>query len=857
MRSARAEIWPREACALALAAMLSIACSPTSAPQNSMGSGGAGVGGATGSGSGGNTATATGGGSSGGCPAGMALCGGACVAVLNSPTNCGGCGLLCNAPGQQCSNGACGCASGYSDCGSGCVAVTSDPANCGSCGNACGLQVCSSGVCSDSCAAGLKACTGACIDVNTDPANCGDCGKTCAAGSQCVSGTCQCSGGFISCGGSCVDVKSDATHCGTCSTVCSSGLCVAGVCQAGTSGSGGGTGVGGATGTGGTGATGGAAAGTGGASVSCEAPLSACDSRCVDLQTDAENCGKCYTACPTGVCNAGVCPKVKDCYKPIVVTSPLITDFEDYDGTDLTKWGFAFNGKAGTADAVYAGPYFYDDDTGTPTSEMTTGHESTYAVSTSNPQATNYGGGMGLWMGCVDAKAYAGVSLWVRGETPTGTVNLTVAMEDTTKPSEDDPAGGGTCESTSEDDCKPGNFDVPVTSTWANLLVPWESFKPGIAAGGKEVPIDGHNVTGLGFSIPLEYVPVDPEDPEGEYKAAPGAYELEVDDIGFIASGACPAGQELCGVACADYQTDKNNCGSCGNACDASRACVGGKCVCPTNYTDCEGQCVDLQIDSQNCGGCGKPCSGPCVGGTCQASTCTAGAAKQEENCTEGSSITLGKYWVNNNQWGDDGVSGQLCIWKTCESGNTVGWGTSWEWSGGSASQVKSYGSIILGWQWGWKIQNTGLPVQLSASSNVTCGWTFKAPASGTFNVAYDLFAHTAADPGSSSDPTDEIMIWLYSGNGAAPIGAQEATATVAATTWALHRGNNGRWNVMSYVRASNTESATFNIMDFTKDLVSRGWIASSKYLVSIQAGSEAFTGSAELDTSSYYCTIQ
>jgi hypothetical protein len=856
MRSAWAVTWPRGACALALAATLCTACSTSNAPQLPVGSGGTGTGGAANGGGvfgGGGTGTATGGGSSGGCPAGTALCGGTCVPVLNNPANCGSCGVVCSTPSQQCSNGACVCASGYSDCGSGCVAVTADPNNCGGCGKACvQTQVCSQGMCSDSCAVGLTACSGACVDLMTDAANCNGCGSACVAGSQCVGGTCQCTGGLISCGGECVDIKNDPNHCGTCTTVCASGVCVAGECQTGTPGSGGGTGAGGG------GAAGGASAGTGGASITCEAPLSACDTRCVDLQTDAENCGKCYTSCPTGVCNAGVCPKVKDCFKPIVVTSPLLTDFEDYDGTDITQWGFAFNGKAGTEDAVYAGTYFYDDSTGTPTAEMAAGHASEYAASTSNPQATDWGGGMGLWISCVDVTAYDGISMWVRGDAPTGKVNMTVAMEETSKPDEDDAAGGGTCESSSEDDCKPGNYDIPVTSTWTELLVPWESFEPGVAANGKAVPVDGHNITGLGFSIPLEYVPVDPEDPEGDYKAAPGSYEFQIDDISFIGqAGVCPAGQQLCGAACADYQTDAENCGSCGNACDPSRACVGGQCACPTGYTDCDGQCVDPQIDSQNCGGCGKPCSGPCVGGSCQASTCTSGAAHQEESCTEGASITIGKYWVNNNQWGDAGASGQLCIWKTCESGNTIGWGTSWQWSGGSSSQVKSYASVVLGWQWGWKIQNTGLPIQLSASRNVTCGWTFKAPTSGTFNVAYDLFAHTSADPGSSSDPTDEIMIWLNRGGGAAPIGSQEATATVAATTWALHRGNNGRWNVMSYVRASNTESATFNIMDFMKDLVSRGWIASSKYLVSIQAGSEAFTGSAELDTDSYYCTIQ
>jgi xyloglucan-specific endo-beta-1,4-glucanase len=45
--------------------------------------------------------------------------------------------------------------------------------------------------------------------------------------------------------------------------------------------------------------------------------------------------------------------------------------------------------------------------------------------------------------------------------------------------------------------------------------------------------------------------------------------------------------------------------------------------------------------------------------------------------------------------------------------------------------------------------------------------------------------------------------------------------------------------------------------MDFMNDLVSRGWVQSSKYLTSVQSGTEIFTGTGELDTTGYYCRIQ
>jgi hypothetical protein len=622
---------------------------------------------------------------------------------------------------------------------------------------------------------------------------------------------------------------------------------------------------GGATATPGGGTGPGNPAGQGGASnptsgaggqptVSCNTGMTACGNQCVDVRTDTANCGRCGNACQNGACSAGACPKTKMCFAPVTLASPALADFESYNGTDsIDMWGFSLPATPGV---VYAGPYKWDDATGTPSIAMTTGRESKYALSTSNPQATAYGGGLGIWMSCIDASAYAGISLWVRGETPTDTAYMTLAMEETSAPAETDPAEGGTCVAVAEADCEAPHVDIPVTATWTQLLIPWASFTPGVAANGSEVPVDGHNLAGLGFGISLAYVAENPDDPDTEYVPTPGAYSFEIDDIAFIQADACPAGQSLCGVGCVNYQTDAANCGSCGNACDLTRTCVAGKCECPAGYTDCNGECANLQIDSQHCGMCGSKCTGPCVGGTCQASTCMPGATRQNENCSDGSSITLGKYWVNNNQWGADAASGQVCIWSTCESGNTIGWGTSWNWTGGDAAQVKSYGSVVLGWQWGWKVTNTGLPVQLSSNRKVTCGWTFTATSTGNFNVAYDLFAHPSADPGTSSDPTDEIMIWLYRNN-ASPIGAQQASASVAGTDWNLHRGSNGRWNVMSYVRASNTQSATFDTMLFMKDLVNRGWIAGSKYLVSVQAGSEAFTGQGSIDTSSYYCLVE
>jgi hypothetical protein len=89
-------------------------------------------------------------------------------------------------------------------------------------------------------------------------------------------------------------------------------------------------------------------------------------------------------------------------------------------------------------------------------------------------------------------------------------------------------------------------------------------------------------------------------------------------------------------------------------------------------------------------------------------------------------------------------------------------------------------------------------------------------------NVAYDLWAHSSSNLGFDTDPNEEIMIWLYS-SGAGAIGGRQATVTLTGTSWDLHQGNTGYWNVYSFVRTSNTNSATLNIMEFLNHLVDRG----------------------------------
>jgi hypothetical protein len=236
------------------------------------------------------------------------------------------------------------------------------------------------------------------------------------------------------------------------------------------------------------------------------------------------------------------------------------------------------------------------------------------------------------------------------------------------------------------------------------------------------------------------------------------------------------------------------------------------------------------------------------------------GTAHAASTCTASATITQGKYYVNNNLWGRDAGNGWQCSWDSYQSGNTIGWGTNWDWTSKSPAQdnsVKSYASSVLGWHWGWKTTGTQLPTQLSARKAVRTDWSFNVRHNrpGTMNVAYDLWLHDKANPDWPDNPTDEVMIWLYRTGGAGPVGSKVATLNIGGATWDLYQGDIG-WKVHSFIRTSNTTSASLDLSQFTRALENRGSLSSNKYLSSVQAGTEVFHGAGQLDTTAYSVTV-
>jgi hypothetical protein len=154
-----------------------------------------------------------------GCPAGSADCNhnGVCV-PLNTPSNCGGCGTVCQAfggtnvcvllgTGYVCKPT---CDATHADCdhnpNNGCEVDLTGPNNCGMCGHACtnphGTTVCTTQgtgwICNPSCTMPWGACSDPAMGCTTNTGNdvdhCGDCNRPCStAGTTsraCTNGLC-------------------------------------------------------------------------------------------------------------------------------------------------------------------------------------------------------------------------------------------------------------------------------------------------------------------------------------------------------------------------------------------------------------------------------------------------------------------------------------------------------------------------------------------------------------------------------------------------------------------------------------------------------------------------------------------
>lgn len=186
-------------------------------------------------------------------------------------------------------------------------------------------------------------------------------------------------------------------------------------------------------------------------------------------------------------------------------------------------------------------------------------------------------------------------------------------------------------------------------------------------------------------------------------------------------------------------------------------------------------------------------------------------------------------FTIYNNIWGGD-AAGTQCIWAYDESN----WGVTADHP--NTSGVKSYPNAS------WDF-NT--PV--NSISNITSSFNVTVPNAGSYATTYDIWANSHAY---------EIMIWMNHHGDVGPIAGAwnddgtpvpEATnVSVGGHTFNVYKGNIG-FDVISFVRTTNTNSGTVNIKQIINYIQNQGWFGNVT-LQEAQFGFEITSSAGGLD---------
>jgi cellulose 1,4-beta-cellobiosidase len=204
-----------------------------------------------------------------------------------------------------------------------------------------------------------------------------------------------------------------------------------------------------------------------------------------------------------------------------------------------------------------------------------------------------------------------------------------------------------------------------------------------------------------------------------------------------------------------------------------------------------------------------------------------------------------GEYTIQANEWNS---SAQQCI--------TYNSGTSWSVSTAnfnlSGGAPATYPSIYKGCHWGACTSGSGLPIQVNKLTSAVSSWNTTQPASGAYDVAYDLWTNSAATTGGQPDGS-EIMIWLNSRGGVSPFGSKVASASIGGLNWDVWTGRQTSWNIVSYVlQGGGTAFNNLDVKSLIDDSVARGVTNANHYLLDAEAGFEIWQGGQGLATNSF-----
>lgn len=225
--------------------------------------------------------------------------------------------------------------------------------------------------------------------------------------------------------------------------------------------------------------------------------------------------------------------------------------------------------------------------------------------------------------------------------------------------------------------------------------------------------------------------------------------------------------------------------------------------------------------------------------------------------CRHKDEADLGRLHLVNDLWGADrSTAGNQCVTVTGGSpagDGSVAWSTRWSWAG-APGQPKSFSNVYLGWDWGWKEADSGLPRNMADRPGIRSRWDFTVAAEtpGRMEVAYDLWFHNRPDPAGDTLPVSEVRIILYRTPADLPAGGRQGTVTLEGGTWDVYRFGSS-WDVVTFYRTSPTTSADVDLGRFLDEAARYTRLP---WLTSIHAGVGVNDGAGQVDTTRFSLTL-
>jgi hypothetical protein len=213
-------------------------------------------------------------------------------------------------------------------------------------------------------------------------------------------------------------------------------------------------------------------------------------------------------------------------------------------------------------------------------------------------------------------------------------------------------------------------------------------------------------------------------------------------------------------------------------------------------------------------------------------------------------SIENGEYIVQTNEWNS---TLPQCLSVT-DAGFTVT-EANFDLPPGSPA---TYPSIYKGCHWGNCTDgpSSGMPVEVDDIGSATTSWSTTEPATGTYDVAYDIWFNQT--PTTTGQPDGaELMIWISEAN-ETPGGTLLGEAQIAGATWEVSEMPMATWTYVAYMRVPTTPVVTnLDMAPFIEDSISRGIIVPTWYLIDVEAGFEIWQGGQGLAVNSFSVDIE